>query len=166
MLIYKDLLSGDELISDSYPLEEVEDGFFFKVQGKWVEVGDVEVDTGANASAEEAEEGVDSSSRKVVDIQDSFRLSETSSYDKKAFMAYIKGWLGKVLAKLPEGEQAEFKTKSQPAIKFLLSKIKDLQFFTGESMDPDATMVYAYYPDGAADPTFLFPRYALKEQKC
>lgn len=35
----------------------------------------MEVDTGANASAEEAEEGVDSSSRKVVDIQDSFRLN-------------------------------------------------------------------------------------------
>lgn len=102
-------------------MEEIEDGFFYQVQGKvcptffqdtlactsireepieagacfaggkqrkgvmqsltgtfslqWVEVGDVDVDTGANASAEEAEEGVDSSSRKVVDIQDSFRLS-------------------------------------------------------------------------------------------
>lgn len=86
-------------------MEEIEDGFFYKVQGKvlaeaskpqkilfcqgtvlasahkkfcglqWVEVGDVEVDTGANASAEEAEEGVDSASRKVVDIQDSFRLN-------------------------------------------------------------------------------------------
>ena len=38
-----------------------------------------------------------------------------------------QGWLGKVLEKLPAEEQAEFKTKSQPAIKFLISKLKDLQ---------------------------------------
>ena len=41
---------------------------------QWTVVGDVEVNTGANASAEEAEEGVDSSSRKVVDVIDSFGL--------------------------------------------------------------------------------------------
>lgn len=37
-------------------------------------MGEVTVDTGANASAEEAEEGVDDSARKVVDIIESFRL--------------------------------------------------------------------------------------------
>lgn len=33
-------------------------------------------------------------------------------------------------------------------------------------MDIEATLVYAYYKDGAADPTFLFPKYALDEIKC
>ncbi len=33
-------------------------------------------------------------------------------------------------------------------------------------MDPDGTLCYAYYKEGAAQPTFLFPKYALKEQKC
>lgn len=42
-------------------------------------------------------------------------------------MAYVKPWLNKVLEKLPEEKKDEFKAKSQPAIKFLLSKIKDLQ---------------------------------------
>lgn len=37
-------------------------------------VGDVDVDIGANPSAEEADEGTESSSRKVVDVVDSFRL--------------------------------------------------------------------------------------------
>ena len=41
---------------------------------QWQEVGDTAIDTGANPSAEEADEGVDSSSRKVVDIIDGFRL--------------------------------------------------------------------------------------------
>ena len=41
---------------------------------QWQTVGDVQIDTGANASAEEAEETLDDSARKVVDIIESFRL--------------------------------------------------------------------------------------------
>lgn len=41
---------------------------------QWATVGDVDVDIGANPSAEEADEGTESTSRKVVDIVDSFRL--------------------------------------------------------------------------------------------
>ena len=41
---------------------------------QWQTVGDVQIDTGANASAEEAEEALDDSARKVVDIIESFRL--------------------------------------------------------------------------------------------
>eukprot|EP00891_Asterochloris_glomerata_P000902 jgi/Astpho2/902/Aster-x0975 len=160
MLIYTDLLSGDEMLSDSFDVKEQE--FFYE----WQTIGDVDVDIGANPSAEDAEEGQDSSARKVIDIIESFRLVEQSGYDKKTFMGYIKPWLDKVLKQLPEDQQAEFKTKAQPAIKFLVGKIKDLQFFTGESMDPEATMAYAYYAEGASTPTFLFPKYALKEQKC
>lgn len=37
-------------------------------------MGETTVDIGANPSAEEADEGVDSSTRKVVDIIDGFRL--------------------------------------------------------------------------------------------
>lgn len=93
---------GDEMIADSYEMKEVEDGFFFEVEGsvspsiwlehmlsqannenmssssssrmQWVTVGDVDVDIGANPSAEEADEGTESTNRKVVDIVDSFRL--------------------------------------------------------------------------------------------
>jgi hypothetical protein len=32
-----------------------------------------------------------------------------------------------VLEKLPDDQKDEFKAKSQPALKFLLSKVKDLQ---------------------------------------
>ena len=45
----------------------------------------------------------------------------------------------------------------------------DIKFpcsFMGESMDPDATLVFAYYKEGASNPTFLYPAYALKEEKC
>lgn len=41
---------------------------------------------------EEEDAGVESTSRKVVDIIDAFRYQETS-YDKKTFMAYIKDYM-------------------------------------------------------------------------
>ncbi|GMH33237.1 hypothetical protein BSKO_01071 [Bryopsis sp. KO-2023] len=166
MIIFEDKISGDEMLSDSYKMEEVHDGFFYEVKGKWVVAGDVEVDIGANPSAEGGEdETVDPTQRRVVDVVDGFRLQETG-YDKKAFMAYVKPWLAAIAADLPEDKVAEFKAKAQPAIKFLVSKIKDLQFFTGESMNADGTMCYAYYPEGSGDPTFLFPVYAMNERKC
>ncbi|WP_368856822.1 hypothetical protein [Neisseria meningitidis] len=52
------------------------------------------------------------------------------------------------------------------ATKYLLSKLKDLQFFVGESMHDDGCLVFAYYKEGATDPTFLYFAYALKEIKC
>jgi len=39
----------------------------------------------------------------------------------------LQDWLGKVLKKLPADKQDEFKEKSQPAIKYLMGKIKELQ---------------------------------------
>lgn len=47
-------------------------------------------DTGANASAEEAEEGTDDQVVKVNNIIASFRLQSTS-FDKKGYLAYLKG---------------------------------------------------------------------------
>ncbi|CAL5400547.1 unnamed protein product [Camellia sinensis] len=38
--------------------------------------------------------------------------------------------------------------------------------FVGESMRDDSTLVFAYYKEGATDPTFLYLAYGLKEVKC
>jgi hypothetical protein len=32
-------------------------------------------------------------------------------------------------------------------------------------MDTEGSLVFAYYKDGASEPTFLFPKYAMKETK-
>ncbi len=37
--------------------------------------------------------------------------------------------------------------------------------FFGESMDTESTLCFAYYKDGASDPTFVFFKHSLKEQK-
>lgn len=38
--------------------------------------------------------------------------------------------------------------------------------FVGEGMHDDGTMVFAYYKEGATDPTFIYIAYGLKEVKC
>nr|AWM95734.1 translationally-controlled tumor protein [Cercis siliquastrum] len=168
MLVYQDLLSGDELLSDSFPYKEIENGILWEVEGKWVVQGAVDVDIGANPSAEGAgeDEGVDDQAVKVVDIVDTFRLQEQPPFDKKQFVAFVKKFIKTLTPKLNEEQQQHFKKNIEGATKFLLSKLSDLQFFVGESMHDDGTVVFAYYKEGATDPTFLYFAHALKEVKC
>lgn len=54
-------------------------------------------------------------------------VQEQPAFDKKAFTGYIKSYLQKVAAQLPEEEAATFKAKSPAAVKWLLGKLSDLQ---------------------------------------
>ncbi|KAF8095419.1 hypothetical protein N665_0332s0003 [Sinapis alba] len=168
MLVYTDLLTGDELLSDSFPYKEIENGILWEVEGKWTTKGCVEVNIGANPSAEEGgeDEGVDDSVEKVVDIVDTFRLQEQPTYDKKGFIAYIKKYIKLLTPKLNPEQQEQFKKGIEGATKYLLPKLKDFQFFVGEGMHDDSTIVFAYYKEGATNPTFLYFGHGLKEVKC
>ncbi|KAJ8429770.1 hypothetical protein Cgig2_006461 [Carnegiea gigantea] len=165
---YKDVFTGDELLSDSFRCNELFNGVLWEVEGKWVVKGAVEVDTGANPSSEggEEDEGVDDQAQKVVDIVDTFRLQEQPAYDKKQFIAWVKRYIKNLTPKLDAEQQEVFKKNVEAATKFLLSKLNDLQFFVGESMHDDGSLVFAYYKDGATDPTFLYFAHGLKEMKC
>jgi hypothetical protein len=170
MIVYTDLISGDELLSDSFPYTEVHNGVLWEVEGKWVVKGALDVDAliGANASAEGGgeDESVDDAAVKVVDIVDTFRLQEQPTFDKKGFMGYMKKYLKTLTPLVAEDRQGTFKKDVEAAVKFLLSKLGDFQFFVGESMKDDSSLVFAYYKDGKSDPTFLYFSDALKEVKC
>lgn len=47
-------------------------------------------DIGANASAEEQEEGVEDGAQQVNNVVNSFRLQQTS-FDKKSYLTHLKG---------------------------------------------------------------------------
>ncbi|AAF26143.1 putative translationally controlled tumor protein [Arabidopsis thaliana] len=156
MLVYQDILTGDELLSDSFPYKEIENGMLWEVEGK-------------NPSGEEGgeDEGVDDQAVKVVDIIDTFRLQEQPSFDKKQFVMFMKRYIKQLSPKLDSENQELFKKHIESATKFLMSKLKDFQFFVGESMEgEEGSLVFAYYREGATDPTFLYLAYGLKEIKC
>ncbi|KAG1326248.1 putative Translationally-controlled tumor protein [Cocos nucifera] len=98
MLVYQDLLTGDELLSDSFLCKEIENGMLWEVEGKWVVQGAINVDIGANPSAEggEEDEGVDDQAQKVVDIVDTFRLQVNALGQYQSFTSILEsidGWL-------------------------------------------------------------------------
>ncbi|CRK12481.1 hypothetical protein VD0002_g6252 [Verticillium dahliae] len=169
MKIYKDILTGDELISDSYDLKEV-GGVVFEADCAMIELGAVSVNTGANASAEEAEEALDDDVVKVNNIVNSFRLQSTS-FDKKGYLSYLKGYMKAVKAHLQEtGASAEEITKfekgAQTYVKeTLLPNFKDWEFYTGESMNPDGAIVLMNYREDGVTPYIVVFKHGLKEEK-
>ncbi|XP_061923457.1 translationally-controlled tumor protein homolog isoform X2 [Entelurus aequoreus] len=123
---------------------------------------------GANASAEEAAEGTDSSSVSGIDVVLHNKLQQTT-FDKKSYMGYIKEYMKKIRANLEKTnpERLEkFMADSNSEIKKLIPEIKNLQFFTGESMNPDGMVVILDYREDQVTPFLRFFRDGLVEEKC
>jgi len=170
MRIYKDFITGDEMFSDTYKIKLV-DEVLYEVYGKLLtrKVGDVQLD-GANPSAEEASEDCDEAVESGVDIVLNHRLVETFAFDKKGYMSYLKDYMKKIVERLQEKEPDQvdvFKTNMNKVMKELLGRFKDLQFFTGESMDPDGMVVMIEYKDvdGENIPVLYAFKHGLEEEK-
>ncbi|BGP53317.1 hypothetical protein JCM8202v2_000876 [Rhodotorula sphaerocarpa] len=166
MLLYTDIISGDELISDAYDLKEVED-VVYEADAAMITVKEGEVDIGANASAEEAEEALEEGEQRVNNIVHSFRLTETS-FDKKSYMTYLKGYMKNIKSKLQESNPDRVPAFEKGAAAFakkVLGSINDWQFFTGESMDPDGMVVLMNYREDGVTPYMVFWKDGVKEIK-
>jgi hypothetical protein len=127
---------------------------------------------GANASAEEAAEGTEEASESGIDIALNHRLTSTGFGSKKDYMVYLKGYMAKVTKYMEENGKGDrvdsFKANINKVMKELLGRFKDLEFFTGESMDPDAMVLILDYKevDGEEHPVFLAFKDGLEEEKC
>jgi hypothetical protein len=137
----QDILTDDEIISDSYDLKEV-DGVAYEADCRKITIGGDNVDIGANPSAEEGgDEGVDDTTEQVIDVVHSFRLTNTQ-FDKKSYLGHLKDYMKKVKNQLKENGASEdtvkeFETGAQAFAKKVIANIKDYDFYIGESMDPD-----------------------------
>merc|ERR1712114_20414 len=158
--IYKDVFSGDELFSDTYPMKLVDD-CIYEVYGKHETrtEGEVKLE-GSNASAEEADEGTDASSTSGVDIILNHRLIETGFGSKKDYLVYLKDYNR-------GGEVESFKKNINNYVKDMLGHFKDLQFYCGESMDNEAMIVVLDYKEykGEERPVLLAFKHGLDEEK-
>lgn len=172
MRIYKDIFTGDEMFSDTYKMKLIDD-VLYEVYGKVVtrkSGGDIEI-AGFNPSAEEAEETTDEAVESGVDVVLNHRLQETFAFgDKKSYTLYLKDYMKKLVQKLEEKspDQVEvFKTNTNKVMKDILGRFKDLQFFTGESMDIDGLVALMEYRDidGDSVPVLMFFKHGLEEEK-
>jgi len=176
MLVFKDIVSGDEMCSDAYKME-LKDGEFFYVAAELRQYKDGEIDDsllGGNKSAEEpSEDVVDPDVKFLIDVIHDFRLVEVQFSDKKDYMKsnlkpfiaslkkhlIAKGELEDDPAKLKEWEAAFGKVVK----KHILDNFNDLQFFVGESMDPSGHIVAVNYVDDK--PVVVMFKSGLKEEK-
>ncbi|XP_023727578.1 translationally-controlled tumor protein homolog [Cryptotermes secundus] len=132
--------------------------------------GDVQIE-GFNPSAEEASEGTSEAVECGVDVVLNQRLSETYAFgDKKSFTAYLKEYMKKLVQKLEEkspDEVSVFKNNTNKVMKYILFRFKDLQFYTGESMDIDGMVAMLEYrdTDGDSVPVLMLVKHGLEEEK-
>lgn len=159
------------MFSDTYKMKLVDD-VIYEVYGKLITrtQGDIQIE-GFNPSAEDGDEGTDSNSETGVDVVMNNRLQECFAFgDKKSFTLYLKDYMKKLIAKLEVSapDQVDiFKNNMNKQMKEILGRFKELQFFTGESMDCDGMVAMCEYRDidGASVPVLMFFKHGLEEEK-
>ena len=163
MKVWIDVISGDEMVSDSYKHKLIMNDAALEVKAKFVTKGNDHVQIAADEEEEDNGEG-----ETVINVVDAHNLQETT-LSKKDFMAIIKGYLKKVEAHLKENGKEDrvpgFKAGATELVKFVVGKFDEFQFFCGSSFNTEAGMGFAYTADGEMDPTFLFFNDGMKEEK-
>jgi len=140
MIVFKDVVTGEDLFSDAYRYEIVDD-LYYLVHGKYVTRKDnADYNIGSNPSQEEEEEGVEEASTSGIDICLDNNLEElkdmtTFPQFRDAYKSYTKKTKAKVLE---YDSNFDFKKCSDGVKKFFKiveSKVDDCQFFTPVSFE-------------------------------
>ncbi|XP_059164150.1 translationally-controlled tumor protein homolog [Physella acuta] len=172
MRVYKCIVTGDELFTDTYPIE-LKDGLY-KIKGKYVTRSDKVDDSllGANPSAEEQEEGADENSTSGIDVVLDNRLMPTAFGSKKEFQAYFKDFVKRIEENKKEND-AKFdvdawRKEIQNTFKIVCANF-DYEFYTGSSSNPDGSIALVRWeaPAGETDeiPFVYFFADGVKEEK-
>ena len=96
MIVYKDIFSGDEMVSDSYKQTLIFNDACLEVQAKYVTKGSGNIAIASDDVIDDDEGG-----ETVINIVDAHQLQECQ-LSKKDFMALVKPYLKKVSTWLTE----------------------------------------------------------------
>ncbi|MCG7209385.1 translationally-controlled tumor protein [Streptomyces arenae] len=150
MQLYIDIISGDELFTDDFPVKEV--GGAYEVECKLIEV------------SADAEEGPSGGKRTVLDVVFAHSLQPTS-FDKKSYGAYLTRYLKAVKTKLTETapESVEvFEKESAALAKRVLANFRDYDPLTGQSMNSDGAVALLNYRDDGTTPYLTFFKHGVE----
>jgi len=167
MLLYSDILTEDEMFSDAFPVKLIDD-IAYEVDCQLITIkAGADIDIGANPSSEEQDEALEDGATQVNNVVYSFRLQSTS-FDKKTYLSYLKGYMKAVKADLAEKNPdrvAAFEKGAQAFAKKIVANFKDFEFYTGEGMNPDGMVALLNYREDGITPYFTFWKDGLKEIK-
>ena len=179
MKIFKDIVGGDEMLSDTFQMTVEFDDAILKVPSKnrpKDDFGDVDIGCGNEFGGGEKEEDPQPAPGGVEMVLDVVANSELKQVNmsKKEFLAYIKDYFKKIVTYLEENGKSDrvegFKKGAQAFIKFIIPHFDDLELYTGahgENEDGDIVggICISYWEDDQAKgPMFYFFKDGLKEE--
>ncbi|RMD41409.1 hypothetical protein DV735_g3692, partial [Chaetothyriales sp. CBS 134920] len=172
MIIYTDLLTGDEVFSDTYKVKDVGNGLW-EIDGALVTVGNENIQLeGANPSAEgeDAEEGGESGGEKKLDLEHNFRWVKIEGLDKKSYTGDIKKYMKALVEKLKEvgkgdDEIKEFQTGAAAAVKKILGNWSNYDVYKGESLGDNGMYFLVDYREDGVTPYATIFKHGLGETK-
>ncbi|ETV73659.1 hypothetical protein H257_11761 [Aphanomyces astaci] len=179
MLVWMDIFTDDEVVSDSHKVYEAKDKEgnlipgMLEVASKTVSKGGVNVDVGCGDAFGGGDNEVDDSVETVNNIIDEsvgFGYTETGFNSKADLKTYLKSYFRKIIKHLKATNASDetldsFKSDAQEIVKALVGLYDDLQYYMFRSMDSEAGMAFSYYKEGEATPVFLYIKWGLKEVK-
>ncbi|WP_297983794.1 translationally-controlled tumor protein [uncultured Methanobrevibacter sp.] len=179
MRIFKDVLTGDEMTSDTFEMTSEYEDAILKIPSKnrpKDDLGDVDIGCGnAFGQPEEAPEEAPAQGNveMVLDVVANHDLKQVNM-SKKEFMAYIKDYFKKIIAYLEENGKKDrvegFKKGAQAFIKFIVPKYDDIELYTGANGENDegeivGSVAISYWEDDTAKgPMFYFFKDGLKDE--
>ncbi|XP_076435584.1 translationally-controlled tumor protein homolog [Babylonia areolata] len=170
MIIFKDFITGDELFTDSIPVAD--EGCYYKFNAKHIITKSGGIDgslIGANASAEEVQEEVETGTQCGLDFVMGNRLIEGALSSKKDFQVYFKSYFTSLQEKMSECQKpgVEFDKKLGRAyFDFIMEQHKDLSCFFGESdYACENNACFVKWLDDTNVEVYVFKQ-GLKQEKC
>ena len=132
MKVYKDIFSGDELFSDTYPKKLIEN-CMYEVYGRQLTHNIYRKDT------------KEINCYKGIDLILTSKLVKIKFPSKEHFINHMNKYLKKLVSNMRDGgkraDVPQFKMNIKKVFKSLLNKFDYLQFYTGESMDAEAMIL-------------------------
>jgi hypothetical protein len=146
MIIYKDILTGDTLLSDAYKVIDVPGSVLWEVNCNWVKRRADDGFERANPSTETGDDDDDGDFEMVLDIQEDFALYRIEHLPRGEYRREVKSYLRTLNSKLAENgvseeEVEEFQAGAVAALEKILDNYDDYEVFTGASMDRNAMYV-------------------------
>lgn len=170
MIIYRDIISNDEMFSDIYKITESANGLFVYIEGKSVTRKEGFDDNliGANASAEEVMEDNEVPTVTGVDIVLNHKLVEVT-FTKDTYKDYLKKYMKEIKKRLSETNPTRvggFTEAAAKEVKNLLKNFDNFQFYTGENMDVNGAVGLLDYRATDDVPIMTFFKDGLEIEKC
>ncbi|KAJ1708481.1 translationally controlled tumor protein [Aspergillus flavus] len=134
MRTFIDVISGDEVLSDKYPIKEVDD-IAYEVDCKFIEFqkpsdDDIEYDTS---------EGAPDKTSSEIDVVHEFALHQTN-FDQKSYYEHLKRYaaaIEKHLSTTNRDRVPAFKKAFKDYVTKMMHQWGSLQCYVGPSLDPN-----------------------------